>query len=55
MSERIEFFEVVWIYDDGHAELYWMTEKGMSLMEYPACKIIKTGQTRTVEIEVEEQ
>jgi hypothetical protein len=39
MSERIEFFEVVWIYDDGHAELYWMTEKGMSLMEYPACKI----------------
>ena len=51
-TKTIEFFEAVWLYDDGHAEIYWMSEKGISVMEHPTCKIIKTGQTRTVEIEV---
>jgi hypothetical protein len=54
MSERIEFFEVVWLYPDGSSELRWLNRQYFDDLVGFGNKLIKTGQTRTVEIEVDD-
>jgi hypothetical protein len=56
MSERIEFFEVVWVHDDNSASLNWLNQHYFESMKNAVHSfLIKTGQTRTVEIEVENE
>jgi hypothetical protein len=53
-TKTIEFFEVVWLYPDGSSELRWLNQQCFDDFVRFGNKLIKTGQTRTVEIEVGE-